>query len=74
MTHNLRETLRAPTPLTWDIVRNFMSGSGGFGLMYQDFGYRPSAEVCEHGFLELICGRIYADPERLSQLFGTVCR
>jgi pyruvate,water dikinase len=69
VTHNLRETLRAPTPLTWDIVRNFMSGSGGFGLMYQDFGYRPSAEVCEHGFLELICGRIYADPERLSQLF-----
>ena len=69
VTHNLRETLRAPTPLTWDIVRRFMSGSGGFGLMYQDFGYRPSAEVCEHGFLELICGRIYADPERLAQLF-----
>ena len=69
VTHNLRETLRAPTPLTWDIVRRFMSGSGGFGLMYQDFGYRPSAEVCERGFLELICGRIYADPERLSQLF-----
>ena len=69
VTHNLRETLRAPTPLTWDIVRRFMSGSGGFGLMYQDFGYRPSAEVCEHGFLELICGRIYADPERLARLF-----
>jgi rifampicin phosphotransferase len=69
VTHNLRETLRAPTPLTWDIVRNFMSGSGGFGLMYQDFGYQPSAEVCESGFLELICGRIYADPERVAQLF-----
>ena len=69
VTHNLRETLRAPTPLTWDIVRRFMSGSGGLGLMYQDFGYCPSAEVCAHGFLELICGRIYADPERLSQLF-----
>lgn len=69
VTHNLRETLRAPTPLTWDIVRRFMSGSGGFGLMYRDFGYRPSAEVCDRGFLELICGRIYADPERLSQLF-----
>lgn len=69
VTHNLRETLRAPTLLTWDIVRRFMSGSGGFGLMYQDFGYRPSSEVCESGFLELICGRIYADPERLAQLF-----
>jgi pyruvate,water dikinase len=69
VTHNLRETLRAPTPLTWDIVRRFMSGAGGFGLMYQDFGYRPSAAVCHHGFLELICGRIYADPQRLAQLF-----
>ena len=46
-----------------------MSGAGGYGLMYQDFGYRPSAEVCAHGFLELICGRIYADPVRLAQLF-----
>jgi phosphohistidine swiveling domain-containing protein len=69
VTHNLRETLRFPTPLTWDIVRRFMSGDGGFGKMYRDFGYRPSREVCEHGFLELICGRIYADPERVAQLF-----
>ena len=69
VTHNLCETLRAPTPLTWDIVGRFMSGSGGFGLMYQDFGYCPSAGVCAHGFLELICGRIYADPQRLAELF-----
>jgi hypothetical protein len=67
--HNLGETLATPTPLTWDIVREFMSGSGGFGLMYHDLGYRPSAEVGEHGFLELVAGRIYADPERLAQLF-----
>jgi pyruvate,water dikinase len=69
VTHNLRETLRFPTPLTWDITRQFMSGDGGFGKMYRDFGYKPSAEVCEHGFLELICGRIYADPDRVAQLF-----
>jgi len=67
--HNLSETLAAPTPLTWDVTRRFMSGSGGFGLMYRDFGYRPSQRVCDDGFLELICGRIYADPERLAQLF-----
>ena len=67
--HNLGETLRFPTPLTWDIVRHFMSGSGGFGLMYQDFGYVVSDEVKEKGFLELIAGRIYADPDRLAQLF-----
>ena len=67
--HNLGETLAAPTPLTWDIVCHFMSGSGGFGLFYRDLGYRPSPHVCREGFLELIGGRIYADPERLAQLF-----
>ena len=69
VTHNLGETLRAPTPLTWDIVRRFMSGNGGFGRFYQDLGYRPSPRVCEEGFLDLIGQRIYADPERLAQLF-----
>jgi len=67
--HNLGETLPHPMPLTWDIIRHFMRGDGGFGRMYQDFGYRPSRRVCEEGFLELICGRIYADPERLAELF-----
>ena len=65
--HNLGETLRFPTPMTWDIVRQFMSGSGGFGQMYRDFGYRLGTQ--HEGFLELICGRIYADPARLAKLF-----
>jgi pyruvate,water dikinase len=69
VTHNLAETLPAPMPLTWDIISGFMSGDGGFGLMYQDFGYRPSARVRQQGFLELICGRIYADPDRAAELF-----
>jgi len=67
--HNLGETLRAPTPLTWDVIRRFMSGAGGFGLMYRDLGYRPGRAACERGFLELVCGQIYADPERLADLF-----
>ncbi|MFW6158224.1 MAG: PEP/pyruvate-binding domain-containing protein [Planctomycetota bacterium] len=67
--HNLGETLPRPTPLTWDILRDFMSGSGGFGLMYQDFGYQPSETVWEDGFLELICGRVYVDPRRAAGLF-----
>ncbi|MFO7899305.1 MAG: PEP/pyruvate-binding domain-containing protein [Planctomycetota bacterium] len=67
--HNLGETLPRPTPLTWDILSDFMSGSGGFGLMYQDFGYLPSETVCEDGFLELICGRVYVDPRRAAGLF-----
>ncbi len=67
--HNLAETLARPMPLTWDIIRRFMSGEGGFGRMYRDFGYRPSQRVRREGFLELICGRIYADPERAADLF-----
>ena len=67
--HNLGETLPHPTPLTWDILRQFMSGDGGFGRLYRDFGYRPAPEVCAHGFLELIAGRIYADPDRAARLF-----
>ncbi len=67
--HNLAETLAAPTPLTWDIIRDFMTGNGGFGRMYQDFGYHPSDVVLSEGFLELICGRIYVDPERAAELF-----
>ena len=67
--HNLGETLRIPLPLTWDIVKSFMTGDGGFGMMYKDFGYRPSDRVCKEGFLELICGRIYADPDRAAGLF-----
>jgi phosphohistidine swiveling domain-containing protein len=67
--HNLGETLRFPTPLTWDIIRGFMNGDGGFGLLYQQLGYRPSRRVRTEGFLELIGGRIYADPDRLAELF-----
>lgn len=67
--HNLGETLRAPTPLSWDIVRQFTSGNGGYGQLYKDLGYRPSPEICRDGFLELIGQRIYADPQRVAQLF-----
>jgi pyruvate,water dikinase len=67
--HNLAETLPAPQPLTWDIMARFMSGNGGYGLMYRDFGYHPSRRVCEEGFLELICGRIYVDPDRAPEQF-----
>ncbi len=69
VTHNLGETLRAPSTLTWDIVQQFMSGAGGFGRFYHDLGYRPSPQVCQEGFLELIGARIYADPDRVAQLF-----
>ncbi len=67
--HNLDETLRYPTPMTWSIMRRFMSGSGGFGRMYATLGYRCSDRVATDGFLELICGRLYSDPQRQAELF-----
>jgi len=67
--HNLGETLHHPTTLTWEIIRQFMSGDGGFGRLYRGLGYCPAPEVCAHGFLELIAGRIYADPDRAARLF-----
>ncbi|MFB3893181.1 MAG: PEP/pyruvate-binding domain-containing protein [Phycisphaerae bacterium] len=71
VTHNLGETLPNPTPLTWDIIRHFMSGRGGFGLMYRHIGYHPSASIDKDGILELICGQIYADPDRAAELFAS---
>jgi pyruvate,water dikinase len=46
-----------------------MSGQGGYGRMYRDFGYRPDPEVLRSGFLELICGQIYLDPDRAARMF-----
>jgi len=67
--HNIAETLPHPTPLTWDVVRRFMSGDGGFGRMYREAGFDPSPEVCRDGFLDLIAGRIYMDLSRAPEMF-----
>lgn len=67
--YNLAETLPRPTPMTWDIMKRFMSGSGGYGRMYQDLGFQPSEQVKQDGFLDLICGRIFLDTRRHAQLF-----
>ena len=67
--HNIGETLPHPTPLTWDVVRRFMSGDGGFGGMYRETGFEPSSEVCRDGFLDLVAGRIYMDLSRAPEMF-----
>lgn len=67
--HNLDETLSNPAPMTWDIQSEFMSGRGGFGTLYRLLGFSPSARVDHEGFLELVGGRIFADPERYAGLF-----
>src|SRR5262249_34471299 len=41
-----------------------MSGRGGFGLMYRDFGYRPHLSLDESGAYDLVCGRPYCNLSR----------
>jgi len=67
--HNIAETLPHPTPLTWDVVRRFMSGDGGFGQMYRDVGFEPSPQMCRDGFLDLIAGRVFMDLSQASEMF-----
>jgi pyruvate,water dikinase len=67
--HNIAETLPHPTPLTWDVVRRFMSGDGGFGQMYRDVGFEPSPQVRRDGFLDLIAGRVFMDLSQAPEMF-----
>ena len=61
---NLAEVLPEPTPMTWAIVQRFMSGRGGFGLLYQDLGYEPDPTLADDGIYDLICGRPYCNLSR----------
>lgn len=62
--YNLAEVLAAPTPMTWSIVRRFMSGRGGVGLMYRDLGFDPDPIIDELGFNDLVCGRTFVNLSR----------
>jgi phosphohistidine swiveling domain-containing protein len=61
---NLAEILPEPTPMTWAIVKQFMSGRGGFGQMYRDLGFDPDPALDEIGMFDLICGRPYCNLSR----------
>ncbi len=65
---NLSEILPEPTPLTWNIVRRFMSGKGGFGQMYRDLGFDPDPALDEAGIFDLVCGRPYCNLSREPRL------
>jgi pyruvate,water dikinase len=65
---NLSEILPEPTPMTWAIVRRFMSGQGGFGLMYRDLGFDPHASLNEKGVFDLVAGRPYCNLSREAKL------
>jgi pyruvate,water dikinase len=66
--YNLAEILPAPTPMTWAIVRRFLSGRGGLGLMYRDLGSIPDPALDEEGIFDLVCGRPYCNLRREPRL------
>jgi pyruvate,water dikinase len=61
---NLAEILPEPTTMTWSVVRRFMSGKGGFGLMYRDLGFDPDPALDDIGVYDLVCGRPYCNLSR----------
>ncbi|HLW68101.1 MAG TPA: PEP/pyruvate-binding domain-containing protein [Gemmataceae bacterium] len=61
---NLVEVLPEPTPMTWSIVRHFLSGQGGYGRMYADLGFPPDRALDEECIYDLICGRPYMNLSR----------
>jgi len=67
--YNLAEILPTPTPMTWAIVRRFMSGRGGYGLMLRDLGFDPDPILDEEGFIDLVCGRPYVNLSREPKLY-----
>ena len=67
--HNLAETLPHPTPLTWSVIRRFMTGDGGFGRMYRSVGFEPSEPARRDGFLDVVAGRVYMDASRGPEMF-----
>ena len=66
--HNLAEVLPTPLPMTWEIMKKFMSGAGGLGKAYRDLGFYPSERINNEGILDLICGRIYVNLNREAEL------
>jgi pyruvate,water dikinase len=62
--YNLAEVLPEPTPMTWAVVGGFMSGRGGYGLMYRDLGWQPDPSLDDEGVYDLVCGRVYCNLSR----------
>ena len=69
--HNIGETLPHSTPLTWELVSNFMSGDGGFGQMHKDLGFVPGTAVQDgNSFLKRIAGEVYMDCSMMTEMFS----
>jgi rifampicin phosphotransferase len=62
--YNLIEVLPEPTPMTWAVVECLLSGNGGSGRMYRDFGLQPSPALDGCTVYDLIGGRPYCNLSR----------
>ena len=67
--YNLAEVLPTPLPMTWAVMKEFMSGTGGLGKAYRGLGFHPSEHVDNEGILDLICGRVYVNLNREAELY-----
>src|SRR5262245_27637651 len=66
---NLIEVLPEPTPMTWALVSGkLLSGGGGTGGMYRDFGFRPDPALAATSAYDLIGGRPYLNLGREPRL------
>lgn len=61
---NLVEVLPEPMPMTWAVVQHLLSGSGGSGMMYRDFGFNPHPDLDKLTVYDLIGGRPYINLSR----------
>jgi pyruvate,water dikinase len=58
--------------MTWALVRRFMSGKGGFGLLYRDLGFDPDPALDDEGIYDLVCGRPYCNLSREPRMLSRV--
>lgn len=66
---NLVEVLPEPTPMTWAVVSGkLLSGGGGTGAMYRDFGFNPDPALSATSAYDLIGGRPYLNLAREPRL------
>lgn len=61
-------SLPHPTPLSWSCWQLFFHPRGGWGATYRALGYAPRRFPDGDGCLQLLAGRVYADPDRLVQM------
>jgi phosphohistidine swiveling domain-containing protein len=59
---NLAESLDAPTPMTWAVVRPMFTGTGAIGRMNKGFGGTPDESLGDEAAYELVAGRVMHRP------------